>query len=101
MKPSAWVLAFALWTIGSCFPSTGSPEEFDIPPLANQQTLCHLQIWATEYHVVLIKGVHGDIPLLDRFGKHLGPQLTPLQFCTAALEGTVRIDNSIFNQDGE
>ncbi|HLM83006.1 MAG TPA: 3D domain-containing protein [Terriglobales bacterium] len=98
---STWLLAIGVWTMFLFFPSAGLPEEFDIPPPTSLEGLHLLQIWATEYHVVLIVGAHGDIPLLDTSGNPLGPQLTPKQFCNAALEGTVKIDNCTFNQDGK
>ena len=77
--------------------STNSAVEnsFNFPEpqnLSNAKTF-----WATHYFVPVVNSVSNGEPLLDAGGNKLGPILSKLDWCKAALEGTITVkdDNRV------
>jgi 3D (Asp-Asp-Asp) domain-containing protein len=52
-----------------------------------------LTLWATFYHIHQAQSISGGQPLLDLEGNQLGPSLSDHDWCYAALQGTVLVNN--------
>lgn len=48
-------------------------------------------LWATFYHTLRFQNLEMGLPLLAMNGSELGPRLSKLQWCQAAMEGSVQI----------
>ena len=48
-------------------------------------------LWATQYFVPAADAVGDGEPLLDEDGEPLGPELSPRDWCNAAIEGTISV----------
>lgn len=59
------------------------------PPVLNPHAKRIL--WATQYFVPSMNAVTSGEPLLDEDGAPLGPELSPRDWCNAAIEGTVSV----------
>jgi len=62
-------------------------------------------LWATQYFVPFVNAVSDGEPLLDEAGEPLGPELSPRDWCNAAIEGTVSVrtldgQNKLYNFAG-
>lgn len=65
------------------------PAQLPAPPL---EGLRRLSLWATYYSIPRVHAVADDgVLLLSATGRPLGPQLSPRDFCAAAMEGTVEV----------
>jgi 3D (Asp-Asp-Asp) domain-containing protein len=67
------------------------------PDLSN---LKPISFWATSYSVHHAENTKAGIPLRDLKERVLGPMLSRLDWCVAALEGTVRVDTTTYNYAG-
>lgn len=56
-----------------------------------------LSLWATWYWMPQFENTADGIPLLSDKNKPLGPRLAQEDFCTAAVEGTVRVNGHVYN----
>lgn len=58
-----------------------------------------VEVWATHYYAIEVDSVHGGtgVPLRDMSDAVIGPSLSALDWCRAAIEGSVRVDGKVFN----
>lgn len=64
-------------------------RNFRLPPITGRGPDAHL--WATFYHTLRFQSLTSGFPLLSLSGVELGPRLSKLQWCQAAMEGSVQI----------
>lgn len=81
---------------------TASNPTFDLPEPAVLDPQAKRKLWATQYFVLSANAVADGEPLLDQEGEPLGPELSPRDWCNAAIEGTVSVrtldgQNKLFN----
>jgi 3D (Asp-Asp-Asp) domain-containing protein len=66
---------------------------FDFPEPAPQEKIEELSLWATYYHVYRARAAEVGEPLLDRSGNPLGPKVSTKDWCKAAIEGTIAVED--------
>ena len=73
--------------------STGSASNptFTLPAPSALDESAKRILWATQYYVPNVNAVGDGEPLLDEDGEPLGPELSPVDWCNAAIEGTVSV----------
>lgn len=64
-------------------------QEFRLP--ARTWSTPAERLWATFYHTLRFKSLASGYDLLSMSGAALGPKLTKLQWCQAAMEGSVQV----------
>lgn len=79
---------------------------FEFPEPREDVKEKRLVLWATHYYVYSAKSSKSGQPLLDKSGNELGPRLSVLNWCKAAIEGTVRVTGAsgkaaVYNHAGE
>lgn len=84
---------------------TASNPTFDLPEPAVLDPQAKRKLWATQYFVLSANAVADGEPLLDEDGEPLGPELSPRDWCHAAIEGTVSVhtvdgQNKLYNFAG-
>ena len=67
------------------------------PPVLDTSHLKAVSFWATSYWVYSADNAAAGIPLRDPSDKLLGPVLSKKDWCSAALEGTVRVGGETYN----
>jgi 3D (Asp-Asp-Asp) domain-containing protein len=74
----------------------GAAAAFTLPPPATLDLRARRMIWSTTYIAYLaINSTDSEaVPLIDKFGRELGPRLPHADWCHAAMEGTVSIRQS-------
>jgi 3D (Asp-Asp-Asp) domain-containing protein len=77
---------------------------FCLPQPANTDSLTKISLWATQYYIHSFTS-GGKIPLLNKSGDSTGFFADTCDFCTASLEGTAFVKDSlgnttVFNYDG-
>lgn len=68
-------------------------DGFDFPEPSDSQRQTPLTLWATFYNIHRAQSVSGGNALLDKAGNSLGPKLSDRDWCFAALEGTVQVED--------
>lgn len=71
-----------------------STQALDPPNLTQLRSL---SFWATAYWIHHANVTTPGIPLRDPVGNELGPVLSSKDWCSAALEGTVRVAGNVYN----
>jgi len=66
---------------------------FDFPAPAENNIVKKLSLWATHYYVHKVKATDNGEPLLDMSGKELGPKIPARDWCLAAVEGTIGVED--------
>ena len=74
-----------------------SQLKFDLPEPADSARIKELKLWSTFYFVHQAKASSASdaVPLRDASGNPLGPKLVKKDWCNAALEGTVRVEDPV------
>lgn len=74
-----------------------SQLKFDLPEPADSARIKELKLWSTFYfvHQAKASSASGAVPLRDPGGNPLGPKLVKKDWCNAALEGTVRVEDPV------
>ncbi len=85
---------FLLIILFGFFHSSAQTDSFNFDSPQNLESLEDISIWATEYYVHVTTS-SGDIPYLTPEGDTLGYFSDTCDFCTACLEGTVFLEDSI------
>jgi 3D (Asp-Asp-Asp) domain-containing protein len=75
-------------------------QSADNLPLPDVQDLHSIAFWATSYWIHHANAAETGIPLRDLAGNALGPILTKSDWCSSALEGTVRVGEVTYNYAG-
>lgn len=86
----------------SLLSGSASNPAFNLPAPPVLDPSAKRKLWATQYFVPSVNAVAGGEPLLDKSGNSLGPELSPRDWCNAAIEGTVSVrtldgQNKLFN----
>jgi 3D (Asp-Asp-Asp) domain-containing protein len=86
----------------NAFAGSASNPTFTLPAPAVLKPADKRILWATQYYVPSVDAVATGEPLLDKHGSALGPELSPRDWCNAAIEGTVAVrtldgKNQLFN----
>lgn len=68
-------------------------DSFDFPEPTPDDQVQELSLWATYYHVYHAKATQNGEPLLDRSGNPLGPKVSTENWCKAAIEGTIAVED--------
>jgi 3D (Asp-Asp-Asp) domain-containing protein len=78
-----------------CAANVDAADNFDLPPPGNLQILASKTLWATEYHVHSAVASHAvnAVPLKNDKGAELGVSLAHNDWCNAAMEGTVIVQD--------
>jgi 3D (Asp-Asp-Asp) domain-containing protein len=90
----------------SVFSGSASNPTFTLPEPAALDASVKRILWATQYFVPAVNAVADGEPLLDEDGEPLGPELSPRDWCNAAIEGTVSVrtldgQNKLYNFAGK
>ena len=75
----------------NAFSGSASNPSFTLPAPAALDPSTQRILWATQYFVPSMDAVTSGEPLLDEDGSPLGPELSPRDWCNAAIEGTVSV----------
>lgn len=68
-------------------------DSFSFPiPMEDEKTELPL-LWATHYYVHKAKETDDGEPLLDKFGNPLGPKVSTEDWCKAAVEATIQVED--------
>lgn len=91
MKGILWAVAAACGLIG-----TASAEDVDLTGATK------VQLWATMYYLyeATASSSASAVPLRDLNDKIIGPKLSAKNWCLAAIEGSVRIEDTVYNYAG-
>ena len=86
----------------SALNGSASNPTFTLPAPATLDASAKRILWATQYYVPSVNAVGDGEPLLDEDGEPLGPELSPRDWCHAAIEGTVSVrtldgQNKLYN----
>lgn len=74
----------------------GISGNFDMPEPSDAEISEVLSLWATYYYIPTVQNLGSNgIPLLDMNGNSLGVGLSRKDWCKAALEGSVRVVDSV------
>ena len=73
------------------FTGTASEPTFDFPEPSTLNPESKRRLWATQYFVFPVTAVPNGQPILDMSGQSLGPQVSPKDWCKAAIEGTMSV----------
>jgi len=89
----------------SVLSGSASNPTFNLPAPAALEPSAKRVLWATQYFVPAVSAVSDGEPLLDEHGEPLGPELSPRDWCNAAIEGTVSVrtldgQNMLYNFAG-
>lgn len=84
---------------------TASNPTFTLPEPPTLDQSAKRILWATQYFVPNVNAVGDGEPLLDEDGEPLGPELSPRDWCNAAIEGTIGVrmldgQNKLYNFAG-
>jgi 3D (Asp-Asp-Asp) domain-containing protein len=69
-------------------------DSFDFPEPMPDDQIQELSLWATYYHVYHARATENGEPLLDRSGNPLGPKVSTENWCKAAIEGTIAVEDN-------
>ncbi|UBF25080.1 hypothetical protein K9N68_26120 [Kovacikia minuta CCNUW1] len=93
----SWLIAIGFWAEPSSqaeartgIRRTGSWLQIDAP---NPNSAKPINLWATYYYVHRAQAIPNGQPLLDLDGNRLGPTLSSRDWCYAALQGTVLVED--------
>jgi len=83
----------------------GVGQEFKIREQVYNELHDPIWAWATNYYIPEFEDNKGDIALRDINGNRLGPRLSPRDWCSGALEGSVKVNfkngsSKVYNYDG-
>ena len=86
----------------SALTGSASNPTFNLPEPPPLDAGAKRILWATQYLVAAANAVADGEPLLDEQGEPLGPELSPHDWCNAAIEGTVSVrtldgQNKLYN----
>ena len=89
----------------SVLSGSASNPTFNLPEPSTLDPSAKRILWATQYFVPNVNAVADGEPLLDEEGEPLGPELSPKDWCNAAIEGTVSVrtlegQNKLYNFAG-
>jgi 3D (Asp-Asp-Asp) domain-containing protein len=73
-----------------------SPNDFSFPAPENKQVLKAMDLWATQYYIPEFSSA-GTIPIVYANGEWSGLYADTCDFCTASLEGTAYVRDSLGN----
>lgn len=68
-------------------------DSFNFPEPAPGDEIKELSLWATYYHVYHAKATDDGEPLLDKLGNPLGPKVSAEDWCKAAIEATIAVED--------
>ena len=88
------------------FTGSASNPTFHLPEPSSLEPSAKRILWATHYFVPAVNAVADGEPLLDDAGEPLGPELSPRDWCNAAIEGTISVrtldgQNKLYNFAGK
>ena len=72
---------------------TFTSDSFDFPEPIPEEKINELALWATYYHVYNAKETDDGEPLLDKWGNPLGPKVSTEDWCKAAVEATIAVED--------
>lgn len=87
---SIFFLATCLYTATS---AGQDQSDFSIPPPISA-TLKSQRVWATHYFVHAAPSTPSGIPFRDKSGKAISDGVSPRDWCLAAIEGTVQVEQN-------
>ncbi len=90
----------------SVLSGSASNPTFTLPAPPTLEASAKRILWATQYFVPAANAVADGEPLLDEAGEPLGPELSPRDWCNAAIEGTISVrtldgQNKLYNFAGK
>jgi len=68
-------------------------DTFTFPPPTSEQKIREYDLWATHYYAYHAKATKTGIPLLDKDGNELGPKVSKKDWCKAAVEATIIVED--------
>ncbi len=66
-------------------------DKFQFPEPKEADLGTKFTLWATYYYLPELQDQSGTVPLRNKLGDELGPKFTRKEWCTVAMEGSVRV----------